>query len=99
MGNTLLLPTAGTLIPFLKEDIAKSGDERTYMCRVTYSELAERWVIASRLNLTTGRWMPITAARRIGLMVFLNDAPAPGDIHIRVSAVKPTGRVVWGDPV
>jgi len=99
MGNTLLLPTVGTLIPFVQADAARSADERTYMCRVTYLEQEERWVIASHLNVKTGRWMPITNTRRIGLMVFLNDAPDPKDVYVRISAVKPTGRAVWGDPV
>jgi hypothetical protein len=99
MGNTLLLPTVGTLITFVSEDIARSADERTYMCRVTYSEQAERWVIASRLNMSTGRWIPLTSSRRIGLMVFLNDKPEPNAVHIRVSAVKSTGRAVWGDAI
>jgi hypothetical protein len=99
MGNTLLLPTVGTLIPFVAEDIARSADERTHMCRVTYSESAERWVIASRLNITTGRWIPLTTSRRIGLMVFLNSAPEKDQCNIRISAVKPTGRAVWGDPI
>jgi|SRR6185437_10220814 len=97
MTNTLILPTVGTEVPIVEEDIARSTDGRTYMCRIT--EIEGRWEIASRLDYRTGRWIPLNKKRRIGLMVFLNDKPDSTDSHIRISAMKPTGRAVWADPV
>lgn len=95
----LTIPQVGTLISFVSGDIARSADERTYMCRITYDEQKQEWVIASRLNDQSGRWVATNKQRRIGLMVFLNDKPDSTDTHIRVSAVKPTGRAVWADTV
>jgi hypothetical protein len=96
-SNTLILPSVGTEVPFCQEDISKSSDGRTYMCRIT--ELDGQWTIASRFDSATGRWISRNKKRRIGLMVFLNDAPTSRDTHIKISAMKPNGRAVWADPV
>lgn len=96
MGN-LILPSVGTEVSFSVGDVARSADERTYMCRIT--EVEGNWVIASRLDKRSMKWIPLNKQRRIGLLVFLNDKPDPADTHIRISAIKPTGRAVWADPV
>lgn len=97
--NQLTIPLIDTLIPFVPEDIAVSSDGHTRMCRITYDDVKQTWVIASRLNAQTGRWVPLNKQRRIGLMAFLNDAPLSSDTHIRVSAIKKSGRAVWADPI
>lgn len=97
MQTTLSIPPIDTVIPFVKEDIACSADGVTHMCRVTYNEAQGTWVIASRLNPETQRWIPVTKTRRIGLMVFLNDKPESNHNAIRISAIQKSGRAVWAD--
>ena len=96
--STLILPAVGTLVPFVHGDIARSTDERTYICRITV-DTEGNWVIASRLNAESRRWISVNKDRRIGLLVFLNDSPSKSDTHVRISAIKKTGRAVFADPV
>lgn len=98
MTKQLTIPEVGTLVCIEPLDVARSVDGKTYMCRITYDEAKNEWVIASRLNPDTRRWTPLHKNRRIGLMVFLNDLPTGVyDTHLKVTAIKKSGRAVWAD--
>jgi hypothetical protein len=100
MSQQLTLPAVGTCVAITPEDVGRSSDGRTYMCRIRYDAHECEWVIASRLDQYTMQWMPVgKGGTRLGLLVFLNDPPGPKDRYIRVSAIKPTGKAVWADSV
>ncbi len=94
-----LIPSVGVRVPFTDGQVILSKDQITYMCRITYDESTEDWVIASVLNPGQKYWTPITKSRRIGLVVFLNDKPHPSDTHIEITAIQPTGKGAYADPV
>ena len=94
-----LVPSIGTMVPIRAGDASLSKDDKTYMCRITFDEPSNSWVIASRFNATTGRWQPATKHKRLGFIVFLNDKPDPTDTHVRISSIQPTGQGAYGDSV
>jgi hypothetical protein len=93
-----MIPVVGTVIHFQPEDVTLSADGVNYVCRITYDEDAEKWIIASRWNAHFKKWVSLTKSRRIGMFVFLNSKPEAGDNVIRVTAIQPTGRGAYGDP-
>jgi hypothetical protein len=95
--SSSLIPLVGTEIQFKPEQASLSKDERTHVVRVTYDEAGKRWVIASTYNLATDRWVPITKSRRIGLVVWLNDAPSKESTTLVISSIHRSGRAVYAD--
>lgn len=94
-----LIPSIGVRVPFTDGQIILSKDQTTYMCRITYDELSEEWVIASVLIPGQKYWTPITKSRRIGLVVFLNDKPVSTDTHIEITAIQATGKGAYADTI
>lgn len=98
-AQQLTLPPVGTKIRFNAEsDIGRSADGITRMARVTFDEQSQQWVIASRLNQETMRWVPIKRGGRVGLMVFLNESPLTADHYLTVTAIQKSGKAVYADP-
>lgn len=94
-----LVPSIGTTVRFCSRDVSLSKDQVTYVCRITFDEQLNDWVIASRFNEANGRWLPITKLRRIGMIVLLNDKPGSEDTHIKITAIQKTGKGAFGDPI
>jgi hypothetical protein len=97
--NKLMIPSIDTLVRVPLDYISMSEDRMTYVCRITFDEESGQWIVASCYNQHEERWVPLNDKRRIGLMVWLNDAPSATDTHIRISAIHKSGRAAWADPV
>jgi hypothetical protein len=84
--NKYMIPPVGTLVAIQEGDTVVSADEHTHICRIVYSEKEQQWVSNP-------------ADVRRGFIVFLNDEPTMKTTHIRISAIQPTGKGAWADPV
>lgn len=80
------IPGVGTKIPFIPTDAVLSRDNRTYICRIQYDEHLDSW-------------LTLKPEQQRGLLVFLNDAPDAWTTHIQISAIQPSGKAAWADPV
>lgn len=78
------IPGVGTKIPFAFDDAILSRDGRTYICRI---------------NCEQDGWVLVKPETHRGLLVFLNDAPDSWTTHIQISAIQPSGKAAWADPV
>jgi hypothetical protein len=94
-----LVPSVGTMVPIQAGDAALSKDDKNWICRITFDDASDSWVIASRFNASSKRWVPVTKHKRLGVLVFFNDKPQPDDTHVRISAIQPTGQGAYGDAV
>lgn len=79
------IPEVGTLIPIVTDWISRSRDRETPMCRIKYE--VKQWVMVP--------WGPLTR----GMLIFLNTWPEPKHTHIRITAIQPTGKGAYADPV
>ncbi len=91
----LTLPPVGTVIAVSDQDFGLSNDGRTYMSRITLQD--GRWVVASRLDQTTMRWVPTTEDGSPGLMVFLSNLPEIVHTKMTISGITNKGRAVYAD--
>jgi len=78
------IPVVGTTIPYYAGDALLSRDDKTYIVRIAY---------------TDGVWTINHPEKKLGLLVWLNDAPDEWTTHVKITAIAPSGTSVWGDPV
>jgi hypothetical protein len=82
----LTIPSVGTQIPFDTGLAALSRDNRTHICRISFDEHKQAWVLNK-------------PEERRGFLVFLNDAPDAQTSHIRISAIQSSGKAAYADTV
>ena len=80
------IPGVGTKVPFIKDDAVLSRDGRTWICRIQY-------------DVQRACWLTRKPEDKCGLLVFLNDAPDAWTTHIQISAIQPSGKAAWADPI
>lgn len=77
------IPSVGTEVRITHEDFTLSRDKRTHFCRIKFDDSTRAW----------------TTVPARGLLVFLTKPLTKEDTHMRITAILPTGKGAYAEPV
>jgi hypothetical protein len=77
------IPSVGTEVRISSDDFTLSRDKRTHFCRIKFDEGSQTW----------------TTVPERGLMVFLTKPLNKEDTYMRITAILPTGKGAYAEPV